>query len=92
MLARELTKIHEEFIYGTANELLEKLENPKGEFVILIEKSSDIQNTNLDFLNNLSLEEHFNFYQGQGFSKNEIIKKISKDRKVNKNDIYKNFI
>ena len=91
-LARELTKIHEEFIYGTANELLEKLENPKGEFVILIEKSTNIQTTNIDLLNTLSLEEHFNFYKEQGLSKNEIIKKIAKDRKVNKNEIYKNFI
>ena len=92
VLAKEITKIHEEFICGTANELLEKIENPKGEFVILIEKSTDTQSTSLDFLNNLSLEEHFNFYQEQGLSKNEIIKKIAKDRKVNKNDIYKNFI
>ena len=92
VLAKEITKIHEDFIYGTANELLEKLDNPKGEFVILIEKSDDRENTNCDFLNNLPLEEHYNFYEKQGFSKNEIIKKIAKDRKVNKNEIYKKFI
>ena len=66
VLAKELTKIHEEFVCGTAIELLEKIENPKGEFVILIEKSNTTKNTSLDFLNNLSLEEHFNFYQEQG--------------------------
>ena len=92
VLAKEITKIHENFISGTASELLEKLDNPKGEFVILIEKSDVIETNNSDFLNNLSLEEHYNFYKKQGFSKNEIIKKIAKDRKVNKNEIYKNFI
>ena len=92
VLARELTKIHEEFISGTTEELLSKLENPKGEFVIIIEKNENTRNNNIDFLNNLSLEDHFNFYINQGLSKNDSIKKIAKDRNVNKNDIYKHFI
>ena len=92
VLARELTKIHEEFIFGTCDELLKKLENPKGEFVIIIEKNENIQNNNLDFLNALSLEEHYNFYINQGLSKNEAIKKIAKDKNVNKNEIYKKFV
>ena len=92
VLARELTKIHEEFISGTASELLEKLENPKGEFVIIIEKSMITSSSNLDFLNTLSLEEHYDFYNQQGLPKNEIIKKIAKDRNVTKNEIYKHFI
>ena len=84
VLAKEITKIHENFISGTASELLEKLDNPKGEFVILIEKSNIMENTNSDFLKNLSLEEHYNFYEKQGLSKNEIIKRIAKDRNVTK--------
>ena len=43
-------------------------------------------------LNNLSLEEHYNYYEKQGFDKKEIIKKIAKDRNVNKNEIYQEFI
>ncbi len=92
VLAREITKIHEEFVFGTASELLEKFDNPKGEFAILIEKSETSETNDFDFLNNLSLEEHYNFYLKQGFDKNEIIKKIAKDRNVKKNDIYKEFI
>ena len=90
VLAKELTKIHETFISGTAGELLNTLENPKGEFVIMIEKSQEKFDENL-YLNSLSLEEHFAFYQAQGFSKNEIIKKIAKDKNVNKNEIYKKY-
>ena len=92
VLAKELTKIHESFISGTATELIRKMENPKGEFVIIIEKNANLKNENTDFLNNLSLEEHFNFYTSQGLSKNETIKKMAKDRNVNKNEIYKKFI
>ena len=92
ILAKELTKIHEEFISGSASQLLERINSPKGEFVILIEKSNKSQTNSLNFLNNLSLEEHYNFYAEQGLEKNEIIKKIAKDRNVKKNEIYQKFI
>jgi len=92
VLAREITKIHEEFISGTANELLLRIENPKGEFVIIIEKSKVLEAINNEFLNNLSLEEHYKFYEKQGLEKNEIIKRIAKDRNVKKNEIYQKFI
>lgn len=35
-LGRELTKMHEELIWGTAPEILDKLSSNKGEFVIII--------------------------------------------------------
>lgn len=93
VLARELTKIHEEFIKGTAKELQEKLENPKGEFVIIIEanKTEKLKN-DIEQLNNLTLEEHYKFYEEQGLEKKEIIKKIAKDRNISKNEIYMYFI
>lgn len=92
VLAKELTKIHESFISGTANELLQKIENPKGEFVMVIEGNNNSENDYLDFINSLSLEEHYQFYSSQGFSKNDIIKKIAKDKNVSKNKIYQHFI
>lgn len=89
VLARELTKIHEEYIRGTVDELIEKSENLKGEIVLIIEESKKKEENKL---NDLSLEEHYNFYKAQGLSKKEIIKKIAKDRNVNKNEIYQYFI
>ena len=93
VLAREITKIHEEFIRGSVSEVLEKTENPKGEFVILVEGSKkseeDEQKENL---NNLSLEEHFEYYKNKNYDKKEIIKKIAKDRNTNKNEIYQYFL
>ena len=92
VLARELTKIHEEFIKGTAKELQEKLENIKGEFVIVIEANKNEQNNEKEILNNLTLEEHYKIYEEQGLDKKEIIKKIAKDRNVPKNEIYVKFL
>lgn len=93
VLAREITKIHEEYIRGNISEILEKIENPKGEFVIIVEGSSESeQEEKQKILNDLSLEEHYEYYQNQGFDKKEIIKKVSKDRNTNKNEIYQYFL
>jgi len=93
VLARELTKIHEEFIRDNVSNILERIEEYRGEYVIIIEGSNeskkDIQTKSL---NELSLEEHYQYYEDQGLEKKEIIKKIAKDRNVNKNDIYQQFI
>ena len=93
VLAREITKIHEEYIRGKVSEVISNINNPKGEFVILIEGSSQsVEEEKIEFLNNISLEEHYEFYKKQGYDKKEIIKKIAKDRKTNKNEIYQYFI
>ena len=90
VLARELTKIHEEFIRENIDELIRRADQIKGEMVLIIEKNSGINKENI--FDNLTLEEHYKIYEEQGFSKKEIIKKIAKDRNVNKNEIYKEFI
>ena len=90
VLAREITKIHEEFIRGNIDDLIEKIQDIKGEIVLIIEGNSDISEENE--LNNLSIEEHYKFYENQGFSKKDIIKKIAKDRNVNKNEVYQKFV
>ena len=90
VLAREITKIHEEFIRGNINEIIEKVEGLKGEMILLIEGGNKIKKENI--LNNLSLKEHYSVYEKQGLEKKEIIKKIAKDRGVNKNEIYKYFL
>ena len=93
VLAKELTKIHEEYIRGKISTILEQLVDIKGEFVVLVEgsfKSKD--EVQIDNLNEMALEEHYNFYENQGMEKKDIIKKIAKDRNVSKNEIYQYFI
>ena len=90
VLARELTKIHEEFIRKDIDELINIAENIKGEIVIVIEGNNNKDDENR--FDNLTLEEHYKLYEDEGYTKKDIIKKIAKDRNVNKNEIYKNFI
>lgn len=92
VLAKELTKIHETFLRGTSSELLQQLKNPKGEYVIVIEKNTHLQDEQDSFFQSMTLEDHYHFYELQGFSKNEIIKKIAKDKGVSKNEIYQQFL
>ena len=90
VLAREITKIHEEFIRGSIDEIISKSDNLKGEMVILIEGAKfKEKETELD---KISLEEHYELYKNQGLDKKEIIKKIAKDRGVSKNEIYMEFV
>ncbi len=90
IIAREITKIHEEFIRGTVLEILEKVDQIRGEIVIIIEKNQNQENINI--WNTKTLEEHYEFYLKQGLDKKEIIKNIAKDRNVNKNEIYQYFL
>ena len=85
VIARELTKIHEEFIRGTVTEILETYKEPKGEHIILIKKGEEIKESEE---NKETIEERYIYYEKQGFTKNEIIKKIAKERGVPKNEIY----
>ena len=88
---KEKTKIHEEFLRGSISQILENYKEPKGEFVIIVEKSNE-NNEEKDFLLNLNLEEHYKYYEKKGLEKKEIIKKIAKDKNKNKNEIYQYFL
>ena len=94
VIAREITKIHEEFIRGCIEEIIEKTKEVKGEMIILIEGNQETTLTKTQeqeaFLN-LPLEEHYSYYEKQGLDKKEIVKKIAKDRGVPKNEIYMKF-
>ena len=89
VVAKELTKIHEQYYRGKISEVNNMIETPKGEFIIILEINKKQKENEL---NNLSLEEHYKYYENQGLDKKEIIKKIAKDRNVNKNEIYQKFI
>ena len=89
ILAREITKVHEEFIRVDIKELIRRAEDLRGEIVLLIEGSKEEKKNNFD---SLSLEEHYDYYEKKGMEKKEIIKQISKDRKLNKNEVYQKFL
>lgn len=92
-LAKEITKIHEEYIRGKISEVIEKISEPRGEYVLILEgNDKNEEEINRENLNKLTLEKHFEYYKNQNLDKKEIIKKIAKDRNTNKNEIYQYFL
>jgi len=66
VLARELTKIHEEFIRGKVSDILNKLQEARGEFVVIIEGSKESKkDVEKKHLNEMTLEEHYKFYENK---------------------------
>ena len=93
VLAREITKIHEEFIRGNISNLLEQIQEPKGEYVILLDLNNlENENDSEDEISQKTVEEQYKIYEAQGMNKKEIIKQIAKNKNVPKNEIYKLFI
>ena len=90
-LVRELTKLHEEKLYGKISELMELCKQPKGEFVIILDLNENKAEEKKQS-NEMTLEEQYEFYKTQGLEKKDIIKQIAKDRKVAKNEIYQIFL
>lgn len=89
VIAKELTKIHEQFIRGKVSKIISIIDEPKGEYIIIL----DLNNTyEEDRIEDKTIEEQYIFYQEQGLDKKEIIKIIAKNKKVPKNEIYQKFI
>ena len=91
VLARELTKIHEEFIRKSIDELISEIDTIKGEMILIIE-GNKIDTEECKNFDEISLEDHYKLYEEKGLNKKEIIKQIAKDRNVNKNEIYMYFL
>jgi len=92
-ICKELTKLHEEILRFTLDEAMiyyaEK--NVKGEFVLVIEGKSeeDILSEERSKWEDLSIEEHIRVYITEGLNKKEAVKKVAKDRKLSKSEVYK---
>lgn len=80
-LVKELTKVFETKYYFSLSSLPEIDE--RGEFVLIVEGN----NESLDF-DSMTVQEHVLFYINLGFSKNDAIKKVAKERGKSKNEIY----
>lgn len=84
VLARELTKRHEEFIYGTVSEIIEIVDELKGEMVVLIEgKNEEI------VVDESQLIKEVNELVEEGIKMKEAAKKIAEKYGVSKNELYR---
>ncbi|MBQ5746579.1 MAG: 16S rRNA (cytidine(1402)-2'-O)-methyltransferase [Clostridia bacterium] len=88
-LVRELTKINEEVFRTTLSGAVEyyKENNPKGEFVLIIEGSTPEDEEK--FWESMSETEHVEYYLEKGLERMDAIKAAARDRGVSKSVIYK---
>ncbi len=91
-LCRELTKkyetVHQNTIKGAIEYFTEN--EPKGEFVLVIEGKplKDLKQEEISKWEEMSVEEHLEYYLNQGIDKKEAMKKVAKDRGVSNREIY----
>ena len=95
VLCRELTKKYEEFIRGTISEAAEwaRENEVRGEFCLIVEGASEediVQD--MSWWADLTVNEHVEHYIGKdGLSVKEAIKQTSKDRNMQKREVYQSY-
>lgn len=89
-VSREITKKFEEHKRFSLKEACEFYDgsNIKGEFVIIVEGSTT---TSLSPLCEKNMEEHLEYYLTLGYTKNDSIKAVAKDRNMPKRSVYEYF-
>lgn len=84
-ISREISKLHESVFVGKISEVLSNTSNFKGEFVIVVSPDDNIVVDDLDVVDSV------NFYIKKGINKMDAIKMVAKERKIPKNDVYKEY-
>ena len=91
-VCRELTKLHEEIRRGSLEEVINYFSERsiKGEFVLVVEgkQQEEIDRENKEKWEELSIEDHIRLLMNEGLNKKEAIKKVAKDRGLQKNIVY----
>ena len=92
-IARELTKLHEEYLQLSILEAIEKIESVgiKGEIVLIIEGANELEVNLKNKVDNINISslELVKKYINEGKSKKDAIKEVAKIKGVNKNEVYK---
>ena len=89
VLAREITKLHEEFLRGTLGDLEKSLAARnvlRGEMTLLIAGASSAE---ANIATDGSLREQMASYIAQGLDEQSALKRIARDRGVSKSEVYR---
>lgn len=88
-LCREITKKHEEILRGSISEILEVVDELKGEMVIVVEGAKEVVEEETF---ETSAFEHVQSLIDKGMSAKDAIKEVAKTRKLNKNAVYQEYL
>jgi len=89
-LVRELTKIHEEVLPMSLSAALEYYQDreAKGEFVLVLEGYHGEEAEAVNPMIHLDIPSHVRAYMELGMAKKEAIKRVARERKLPKNQVY----
>ncbi len=91
-LCRELTKRYEEAVPTSIRAALERFstEDPRGEFVLVIEGRSpeEAAREREEQFADLSVAEHVAHYEEEGMTRKEAMKQAAEDRGISRRDVY----
>ena len=83
-ISREISKLHESVFVGLISEAIKTID-VKGEFVIVVSPCQEV------VVNNMSIIENIDMYIRSGLSSMEAIKRVAKERRLPKNEVYKEY-
>ena len=89
VLGRELTKLHEEFLRGTASEVraaLASRDRVRGEMVLLVEASA---RTKALGPTGTIQQQLAHWMESEGLDEKDALKRMARERNVSKSDIYR---
>lgn len=85
-ISREISKLYESVYVGLISELLDKTKEYKGEFVIVVSPSEEEK-----VLDNIGIVDSVNKYIQSGLTTMDAIKRVAKERKKTKSEVYKEY-
>ena len=85
-LCRELSKIHEEVVRDTIENLIPIVDSMRGEFVLVVEGNQEV----VDY-SHLDVMEHIQMYLEDGMTEKEAIKLVALERHTPKSVIYNEY-
>lgn len=85
-ISREISKKFEEIYRDNIENIREQVKDAKGEFVIVVDGNYEEKT-----YDNLSIIEHVNLYIKEGYDTNEATKKVAKERKMTKSEVYNEY-
>ncbi len=91
VVGRELTKLHEEFVRGSLEDLGKhfKAVEPKGEFVVMVEGAETVDRSIPEKWIGVSIEDQLvQLMKDQGLSKTEAVKSVAKLRDLPREVVY----
>ena len=86
-ISREISKKYERTYHGKLFDILDKIDEKRGEFVIVVAGNNSVD-TSID----IPIIEHIKIYENQNISTMDAIKQVAKDRHMKKNEVYKEYL